>query len=310
MRVLLVITENDDLESVGQYIAQRFNRAEVDVDVVAVMNGHATIGRGPEDRAARTALNTVAHALRDTWGIRSVQTHLEHGDVVDIVLELSRDCRSDLILLAAPMNNGLLASGFSRTTRRLFRKSTCSVELLRCNHAVQQGRFTVVVPLPADQVEHFPHERLRPLAWVSGTQINLLAVISPAIDEGLVEANPAAILRAQDLVAHRKKIAEGKLSAICLELTEMLGDDVDVDFEIAEGQLQRVTETAAQRPGSILLVIGAESAGNPPGRRMSNLEYASIARAAGCSVLYFKTPEAHPVAIESPYAQVTPITGS
>jgi len=306
MKILLAVSEKNDPRAVSAYLARRFGRHDVELDVLTVLpasaeaedagyaQGDALASSqvlGTHHQKASFLVNVFAAELQARVDSARMRTHVEYGDPADVILACSKRWHSELVLIEAPHRKGLLtAFRLDGVTRRLFAQATCPVELLRTNHSMPTAGCSVLIPVGLAQLDNFPFAQLQGLPWAKGSCIHLLGVVPAPYDESRFEANAAAVVRAMHVCSLYKQRAEERLAKVAKDLTELLGRDITVKHEVVDGSPRDVIEETAAKMQPALIVL-ADTDGSA--RRMpAPASPVTIAMSNHVPVLLLRTPQA------------------
>lgn len=263
MKILLAVSTDSDPIAVSRYIGSRFKHRNIYIDILTVLpRGRSTAAVGGLQnlkKRANQVVDKISTLLRENYQITGVFGHIEYGDPSQLILSLSKRWRSSLILIEAPKRQGMLtAIRRNGVSHQLFDKAGCSLEFVRSESKQENKPFKVLIPLNENTIDRFDIRKLTEMLWVSNSQIRLAAVMPDPYDSSRIEASPAALLKESRELARRKAVVEGKLSALCNQLTEALNHPPDIDFQICKGNFYQTISQVAERFDPALIVIQSE----------------------------------------------------
>ncbi|MDY6949662.1 MAG: universal stress protein [Pseudomonadota bacterium] len=306
MKLLLAIDRDSDPRIVAAYVAERFGRQGVAIDVVTAIpdtdgaSAHtrhmADVLPFPRRRcahycAAEELVAVLAAELRHKQGFRQVRSHVEYGDAGSAIVAACLRLNPDLLLMEAPRSRGLLtAFSLDGVTRRVVARVSCPVELLRPHAATPRSLFNVLVPIPMMQPPEFPMKQLQALPWPRGSRLHLMGLLDGIFDDSRSEANPATVALELRREQSARRRARARLEAAARELQAALPPDVEVVYDVADGVSSKTIVEAARRNCASLIALPGVATDRSFRGLISGVSPGAVALAATCSVLLLRPP--------------------
>ena len=199
------------------------------------------------------------------------QLHSENGAAVDVVLELARQLRADLIVVGGRGMSGTERLAFGSTTEGLLRRSEVSVLVVPTAWSAPgpdtsdlSGVGPVIAGVdPAD----FPMASMKAgcaLATLISTSLEVVHVVP---DLAVLERWRA---HAETVVRDRVSVAGQQLESLVQELGCSVPTEVRVD---AGAVPERLAERAARRDGRVPLIVLGKKARDSPGAAPGTIAY-------------------------------------
>lgn len=274
MKVLVLLRELETLDELLSHLAERFSRS-ASIQLVAVAPAADLDGLPPSHVAvidASLALTKRAKSvLKSTHGFADVMTAVERGSLTDSVLNAAERLEPSVVIFQGSKRRGLLcAFGRDRVLQRLcsdiqapvevFRPRGMSSEPAAPDQAKSVGR--VVIPVNPDQLNALSPELIASLLNGSSATIELVGVVPREVNLGILEANPAAILRGLQNMPEPHTKFERAVQRTAEMLKQLLSAATDIAGVVVEGEYQHVVAKLAQDPSVSLMVLPAVAASN------------------------------------------------
>jgi nucleotide-binding universal stress UspA family protein len=199
------------------------------------------------------------------------QLHSETGAAVDVVLELARQLRADLIVVGGRGMSGAERFAFGSTTEGLLRRSEVSVLVVPTAWMApgpDTSDVTGIGPIiagvdPAD----FPMASMKAGCALATVLSAALEVVHVVPDLAVLERWRA---HAQTVVRDRVSLARQQLESLVQEL----GCSVSIEVRVESGAVpERLAEIAAAHDGRAPLIVLGRKARNSPGGAPGTIAY-------------------------------------
>ncbi|NOT25940.1 MAG: universal stress protein [Acidobacteria bacterium] len=221
-------------------------------------------------RETRDELNTFVAGAPPTAAC-APQLHTANGAAVDVVLELARQLRADLIVVGGRGMSGAERLAFGSTTEGLLRRSEVSVLVVptawtapRQDTSDLSGVGPVIAGVdPAD----FPMASMKAgcaLATLLSTSLEVVHVVPhlPVLERWRAHA--------EAVVRERVGLARQQMDSLVQEL----GCSVPVELRVEVGAVpERLAETGSTRDGRAPLIVLGKKARHSPGGAPGTIAY-------------------------------------
>lgn len=299
MRLLVAVGERCDTLAVSDYVAARFDRSAVEVDILSVVpRPRSPVDRlyiagrtTAERRTANERVAALAARLDEVHGFRLVRKHVQDGVPAEVIVAAGERWRSGALLLGAPREPDLLtALGIDSVAHAVATRAQGPVELLRTASIDRDEGNRVLAVLDDDRLDDFPFDQLQlhALSWKHGSLLRILAVTPPARGIPRAWGTTSAARRKQSENLERRRWATARLDAVCRALTESCEGRVEIDHRLAEGATRDVARASAERLSASLLVLDGVAIDDARRGLISSFSRAAVALTAPCSVLLLR----------------------
>jgi len=300
MRILLAVNETNDAVETARYLAHRFGQEKLEIDILSVIPGPELFRRVTgTDRASQHQIekqqrlhekvcSLVAgfeNQIRFSAKVRSIRTYVEYGDAAEIILNFSRQLRSDLALIGIPSQQGMLtAFRVDGVTRRVLKWAECPVEMFRTsNYDTESNRILVPVRINTEGELDLPP--LEKLSWSPGSHLHLMGVMPSFIEDNKMEVNQVALLLRMQEFRDRSGVAKARFSRLCEGLAQALPDEVKISHELEEGSLSEILSRKVKELTPSLVVMDEGWSSGVKGNLFSSLAPMALVLSMPCSVI-------------------------
>jgi nucleotide-binding universal stress UspA family protein len=209
-----------------------------------------------ERTRAQTVVQSTIQQLRETHPDAEVTGEMLEGNVIDKILQVSREWLADLIMVGSHGRKGILSLLLGSVSRAILLHAPCAVRIVRAGSEESKKREASNVLIAIDESEHSKHlvDHVLALPWVQGTQFRCLSVVREFDEDLFFDLDSGLTTTIEEHQADLLQAHKGWASAASKKINEFYDQQVASADVLTGDPREKILETSREWPADVIML--------------------------------------------------------